>query len=268
MNIVNGMRIILHYFKESDMQYYLVKDVSHYCNVCLKKYGEIIRHTIPYYDFTFVLEGTMVYYANDQKIILQRNDAIFLPPGTVRAREDGKEQVHFVSFNFTALEGVDFPFSTHMQGCITQNIRKLIAQYPPSHLSSFYHAKEKCVNMLNYILYELLDAEAIKCDNEHVSKMLYYIEEHITENLRLQTISEKMNLSKEYTSYIFKKETGKTLTDYVNERKILLAREMIQTGEMSLTEIAGYLGFENYNYFSRLFKRYMETSPVVIKKNF
>ena len=80
--------------------------------------------------------------------------------------------------------------------------------------------------------YELLDAEAIKCDNEHVSKMLYYIEEHITEELRLQTISEKMNLSKEYTSYIFKKETGRTLTDYVNERKILLAQEMIQGGEM------------------------------------
>ena len=100
-------------------------------------------------------------------------------------------------------------------------------------------------NMLNYILFELLDAEAIKCDNEHVSKILYYIEEHIAEELRLQTISEKVN----------------------HERKILLAQEMIQGGEMSLTDIAGYLGFENYNYFSRLFKKYMETSPMKIKKN-
>ena len=267
MNTVNEMNLILHNFKEIDMQYYLVKDVSHYCNVCLKKYSEMVRHTIPYYDFSFVLDGTMVYYANDRKIILQKNDAIFLPPGTIRSREYGKEQVRFVSFNFTVLDGVDFSFPLYMQGCINQNIRKQIAQYPPSHLSSFYHAKEKCVNMLNYILFELLDAEAIKCDNEHVSKILYYIEEHITEELRLQTISEKMNLSKEYTSYIFKKEIGKTLTDYVNERKILLAQEMIQGGEMSLTDIAGYLGFENYNYFSRLFKKYMETSPMKIKKN-
>ncbi len=248
------------------MQCYLVKDVSHYCNVSLKKCGEILRHTIPYYDFTFVLEGTMVYYANDKKIILQKNDAIFLPPGTVRSREEGDGQVRFVSFNFTTLEGVDFAFSLYMQGCITQNIRKLVSQYPPSHLSSFYHAKEKCVSMLNYILFELLDAVSIKSDNEHVIKMMYYIEEHITEDLRLQTISAQMNLSREYTSYIFKKETGKTLTDYVNERKLLLAKELIQNGEMSLTDIAAYLGYENYNYFSRLFKRYMEISPVMFKK--
>ena len=248
------------------MQYYLVKDVSHYCNVGLKQCGEMFRHTIPYYDFTFVLEGTMVYYANDKKIILQKNDAIFLPPGTVRSREEWEGLVRFVSFNFTVLEGVEFSFPHYMQGCITQNIRKLVSQYPPSHLSSFYHAKEKCVSMLNYILFELLDAAAIQCDNEHVIKMLYYIEEHITEDLRLQTISAQMNLSKEYTSYIFKKETGKTLTDYVNERKLLLARELIQGGEMSLTDIAAYLGYENYNYFSRLFKRYMEISPVMFKK--
>ena len=95
---------------------------------------------------------------------------------------------------------------------------------------------------------------------------MYYIEEHITEDLRLQKISEQMNLSKEYTSYIFKKETGKTLTDYVNERKILLAGELIRSGGISLTEVAAYLGFENYNYFSRLFKRYMEISPVMFKK--
>jgi len=243
-----------------------VKDVIHYCNVCLEKCGEIFPHTIPYYDFTFMLEGTMVYYANDTKIVLQKNDAIFLPPGTLRAREAGSAQVRFVSFNFTVLDGVNFGFPIYMQDCINQNILKLVSVYPPSHLSFFYHAKEKCVNMLNYILYELLDAEAIKCDNEHVSKMLYYIEEHITEDLRLQKISEHMNLSKEYTSYIFKKETGKTLTDYVNERKILLAGELIQNGEMSLSEIAAYLGFENYNYFSRVFKRYMEISPVTFKK--
>jgi len=73
-------------------------------------------------------------------------------------------------------------------------------------------------------------------------------------------------LSKEYTSYIFKKEIGKTLTDYVNERKMLLAQELIRNGEMSLTDIAVYLGFENYNYFSRLFKRYVEISPLMFKK--
>ena len=60
---------------------------------------------------------------------------------------------------------------------------------------------------------------------------------------------------------------GKTLTDYVNERKMLLAKELILNGEMSLTDISTYLGFDNYNYFSRLFKQYLGITPISLKKN-
>lgn len=248
------------------MQYYLVEDISHYCNVILKKCAPITERPIPYYDFSFVLEGSTTYYADGVKYILQKNDAIFLKPGTIRSREAGDAPLHFVSFNFTAPKDVDFSFPAYMQGCITSDIRKLVSLYPSSHLSSFYHAKEKCVNMLNYILFELLDASELKYDNEHVMKILYYIEEHITEDLTLQTISKVVNLSREYTSYIFKKETGKTLTAYVNERKLLLAKELILRGEMSLVDISRYLGYDNYNYFSRMFKRYLETTPMGIRR--
>ena len=60
---------------------------------------------------------------------------------------------------------------------------------------------------------------------------------------------------------------GKTLTDYVNERKMLLTKELILNGEMSLTDISTYLGFDNYNYFSRLFKQYLGITPISLKKN-
>ena len=248
------------------MSYYFVEELSHYCNVAPDKCTPIAKRCISYYDFTFVLEGTLVYWKDGVKFTLQKNDAIFFKPGAVYYRETGKSPVHFVSFNFTAIGEVDFPFPEYMPRSITHHIRELVALYPPAHLSSFYHTREKCVCMLNYILYELLDSSALKCDNPHVLKMLHYIEEHIRENLTLQTISTYMNLSKEYTSYIFKREMGKTLTAYVNERKLLVAKEMILGGEMSLTEVAAYLGFENYNYFSRLFKKYLETTSMTLKQ--
>ena len=62
------------------MEYYLVSEILHYCNVTLKKCGRIPLNPIDYYDFTFVLEGRMVYYADGQRIVLEKNDAIFLPP--------------------------------------------------------------------------------------------------------------------------------------------------------------------------------------------
>jgi len=248
------------------MQNYLVKDLFHYCNVALKNCPAIYEHKIKWYDLSFVLEGSMTYYADGQKITLEKNDAMFLKPGTMRIRKEGAAPLRFVSFNFSTFDDVDLPFPVYMPKCITKEIRNLIQLYPPTHLSAFYHSKEKCMCVLNYILHGLLDLSEMNCENEHIKKILYYIEEHITENVTLQVISAQMNLSKEYTSHIFKKEIGKTLTDYVNNRKLLLAKEMIVDTEMSLTDIAEYLGFNNYNYFSRLFKKYLEITPIALKQ--
>lgn len=248
------------------MDHGMVREVTHYCNITARKCKKISEMVIDYYDFTVVLDGTMVYYADGTKYVLEKNDAIFFKPGTRRVRDAGDEVVRYVSFNFHALPGVEFPFSDYMPGCITADIRKLVSVYPHSHLSSFYHSREKCSCMLNYILYELLDASAVRCDNEYVSRIMNYVDEHLGEKLTLKGISSYVGLSREYTCNIFKRETGKTLTDYINERKMLLAKELILSDEMSLTDVAAYLGFENYNYFSRLFKRYLEVSPLSLRK--
>jgi two-component system response regulator YesN len=96
-------------------------------------------------------------------------------------------------------------------------------------------------------------------------KVTRYVGEHITDKMSLQSISGVIGLSKEYTANIFKKEVGKTLTDYINERKMLLAKELITRNEMKLTDVASYLGYDNYNYFSRLFKRHFDFSPIEVK---
>ena len=249
------------------MQNYIVKDVIRYRNVKLNSCFEMPYVELSYYDFTFILEGTMVYYADGVKIELHKNDAVFLKPGTMRARDFGDAPVRYVSFNFYAFEDVDLPFAPFMPQCITENIRKLVSLYPPAELTTFFYAKEKCITMLNYIIFELLTASASKSKNEHVMKMMTHIEEHITENLTLTSVSTYANLSKEYTSYLFKRETGKTLTAYINERKMLLAKDLILNDKMSLQATAAYLGYENYNYFSKLFKKYMETTPVTLTKN-
>ena len=83
--------------------------------------------------------------------------------------------------------------------------------------------------------------------------------------MSLQSISSEVGLTKEYAAYLFKKETKKTLTDYVNERKMLLAKELILQNVMSLTELAAYLGYSDYSYFSKLFKRYFDVTPISLK---
>lgn len=65
---------------------------------------------------------------------------------------------------------------------------------------------------------------------------------------------------------IFKRETQKTITEYINAQKMTLAKELIQSRSLSLSDIAANLGYDNYNYFSRLFKKHYKTNPNAFKK--
>lgn len=248
------------------MKNYFVEDVLHYCNVSLDKHSAMSEHKINFYDLTFMLKGNMTYIANGKSHVLNPNDAILLKPGTLRSRLPGTDSVEYVSFNFTLLPNTALNLNEYIPKCITNNIKNLVSAFPNSHLSPYRHAKEKVTNMLNYILFELYDTCLINLSNEHVLKIINYIEEHITEKMSLQCISEKIGLTKEYTAFIFKKETGRTLTDYINERKMLIAEDLILCNTMRLSDISNYLGYDNYNYFSRLFKRYYNTSPIELKR--
>lgn len=243
-----------------------IYEISHYCNVSLNGCSAIKQQKIDYYDFTFVLEGTMTYTANGKRLVLDKNDALFLPPGTIRTREKVCDPVKFVSFNFNVVEGTSFPFDIYMRNCITPDIRRLVAIYPHEHFAPGFHSKEKCVHMLSYILLELIDIYPLPGKNEHVIKIMKYIDEHITEPLSLCNIASHFNLSKEYVSYIFRRESGLQLVYYINKQKSLLAKKLIQSETMSLSDIAEYLGFENYDYFSKTFKKHIGISPSRIKQ--
>lgn len=248
------------------MNPYFVKEVIHYCNVTLDKCEGMPAKEINYYDLTFVLQGKMTYTVDGETLFLSKNDAIFLPPGTMRYRAPGRERVKYVSFNFYLFSDVALPFGKFMPDCISSDIKKMATAFPHSHMTPYCFTKEKVANILNYILLELLYYSEIQSKNQHIQKTIAYIEKHIMEKMSLQSISKEIGLTKEYTAFLFKKEMGRTVIDYINERKMLLAKELIIDSDMALTDLAFCLGYDNYHYFSRLFKRYFDITPSAFKK--
>lgn len=249
------------------MHSYIVSDVTYYCNRTAARCSALEEKELSYYDFTFLLSGSMTYFVDGEKKVLESGDAIFLRPGDSRYREEGKAPAHYISFNFQSDNEKMLPFSKVMKKCINGDIRRLISVYPPQHLVERFHAKEKCQNILNYILLELYDLHKMRSANEHVIKIIKYVDEHITERMSLCDVAEQFHLSKEHTSYIFKREMGTPLVSYINEQKSLLAKKLILNEDMPLAEISDYLGFENYDYFSKTFKKYMGVTPLKLKKN-
>lgn len=239
----------------------IVGDILHYCHVKPKGCSKIKEHVIDYYDLTFVLEGSMTYIVDSKRYVLHSNDAIFLPPKTLREREKGDIYVDYASFNFQLLPQSALLFNTFMPKCVTVNIKRLLSLYKEAHISDLPNSRAKCECLLNYILFELTDSVATSSRNAHVIKMLEYIGKHQTDKITLQDISAYTNLSKEYCSYLFKEDTKKTLVNYINEQKISVAKALMANNEMPLIDICHYLGYDNYNYFSRLFKKHVGIPP-------
>jgi AraC-like DNA-binding protein len=70
-----------------------------------------------------------------------------------------------------------------------------------------------------------------------------------------------MRVNPNYLSALFKRETGLTLTQYIQAMKIEEAKRLMLSREHSLGNIADMLGFSSLSYFSRVFKRLCRISP-------
>lgn len=94
-----------------------------------------------------------------------------------------------------------------------------------------------------------------------VKTAIRYIQEHLSEELSIETISSAAGFSKYYFCRGFKEITGRTVMDYVNFARCSRARRLLITGRYNVTEAAHRSGFENLSYFTRTYKRYMGALP-------
>lgn len=122
---------------------------------------------------------------------------------------------------------------------------------------------EAAARMLEIIAAYIIDVGAVRvCELEAVERARQYVKQHLGEALSTGLVSKAVNLSTSYFSYLFKQQTGMTFTQYVETSRIEQAKEMLRMTSMTVREICDKLGYEDQNYFSRIFKKYEGTSPV------
>lgn len=94
-----------------------------------------------------------------------------------------------------------------------------------------------------------------------VRKAILYIDSDPARELSLSVIAKQLNLSAAYLSAIFKKEMGKTITDFINERRISHAKLLLKTTALQIQTVAAHCGFLDVHYFSRVFKKIVRKTP-------
>jgi AraC-like DNA-binding protein len=75
-------------------------------------------------------------------------------------------------------------------------------------------------------------------------------------------------VSKYYLIHLFKEHTGKTPLQYIIQKKIDLAKRLLSTTTLPLYGVAVRLGYEDQNYFSKVFKRTENMTPMEYRRRF
>ena len=88
-----------------------------------------------------------------------------------------------------------------------------------------------------------------------------YVREHLTEHISVEQIAKDLYVSRSYLSTKFKKETGETLSSYIQKQQIERAKDYLKNTKKSILEISTYLGFSSQGYFQNVFKKHTGMTP-------
>ncbi len=126
------------------------------------------------------------------------------------------------------------------------------------------HTKEEGLRLFNTIVHKyciLVKNHSMKSYSLLVQHAILRIESDLTADLSLKAHAAFLNVNPSYLSTLFKKETGSTLTEYVNRKRVDQAIFLLNATDMQVQTIAQYCGIPDVNYFTKTFKRLVGKTP-------
>ena len=225
-----------------------------------KDLGPQEEHFHDFYEMFFLVEGKVTFLIDEKEYAMNREDVLLLPPGIFHREIPGP-------------------------GCYERVLLRLNPWYlnrlstRKTNLASCFVFSEERGYLLKAELKRLLillnrcwslNIPAEKADTQdggkNLQEILRYINQHYTENITLDLLCEKFYISKFYLSRSFERLTGQSIYQYILEKRIIMARQLLLFGERP-TEIYTLCGFTNYSNFYRAFKKYYGMSPSCFLKN-
>lgn len=264
----------------------------------LSKYesGAFLWHWHPAIELTLVTKGEMIYKINNNIYHLHEGEALFGNGSTLHSGYMYKNQdCDYISITFEPKLVYGYENSL----IYIKYIKPIVHNFS---LSAIYFDRseewhKEILDILRsiaqiesekYLTYEIdilikldqfwqllyLHNEALpqnlpfdKSNYDRIRNILKYIEENYTSTLTLEEIADHIHLCKEECSRIFKKYMKVSLFEFILQYRIEKSIDYIINTKYSITEIAESVGFNDSNYFAKVFRRQKGCSPTKFRKS-
>ncbi|MEY8732849.1 AraC family transcriptional regulator [Peribacillus frigoritolerans] len=257
--------------------------------------NELSDHMHDHYEIVYVYNGKGTFFIGDVFYDMQQGDVFLIPNNTIHRALPNKDDpitstIIFFSPTLIYKDMVDDSFSYLHLFDLTKKSKnykislplkeqvkmeeqlELILQETNSRLMGSRHA---CLLIVHQIILDLYRiringkqelSEGKSYSSEWMKDILIYINEHMDEPLTLTILSQKALVSPAHFSRVFKETTGIGLVVYVNTKRIIKAKELLQETNHTIAHIAEMCGFESMPQFYRTFKKYNEKTPATFRK--
>ncbi len=242
-----------------------------------------------FWELVYVIEGNIIISADERVVRLSKNQILFHRPmefHTLSVQSEGGAHIFVMSFS---AEG-DFMqrFSRKIISLKTERFKELmsifeflrdynnvkgVAPYPVSFLRNLEKDRifaQKLKNMTENFLINISSAQSeeslvLSSETRIYRDAMNIIDDSICDNLSVEEIAKRCNVSCAYLKRIFSKYAGIGVHSCVLKAKIIYAKQLLDSG-VSVSLVADKLSFSTANYFSIVFKRETGISPMEYKK--
>ncbi len=183
--------------------------------------------------------------------------------------------MHIFTQFFADIEFDDFVFEAHIVGdvFVKDCFERIYAEQQTKATAYDMRIKSVAYSLMayltcNYRKNSLSGSEALRRKNKlrDINEVFAYIAANYNTVLTTAELAKHFHLTEQYFCHIFKRETGQTPIDYINRYRVEKAAVFLKRTDQSITDIALRVGFEDSNYFSRVFKKYMGRTPREYRK--
>jgi AraC-like DNA-binding protein len=265
-------------------------EIYYYSDLHMK---QVENHKHDYYEFYFFLEGEMSIMIEGMAYRLKPGDVVLIPPGISHYAKIHNTEVPYRRFVFWISRSyykhlID---SSEVYGYVLQYVNEAKENLFHNDIISFNTIQAKilqlmeeiqnkqfgweekitlCVNdlmlHLNRIVYERNHTHSQTEEKSLYQNLIYYIDNHMEEELTLEQIARAFYVSKYHIAHVFKDNIGISLHQYIMKKRLKISKEAIESG-MSIKEAFAMSGLNEYSSFFRAYKKEYGITPKESKRN-
>ncbi|AHV98333.1 response regulator transcription factor [Paenibacillus sabinae] len=128
------------------------------------------------------------------------------------------------------------------------------------------HLKQWMEGILRAVITLAEPGRAEPLNNSIVAKIQNYILVNLHHEITRDEISNVVHLNPSYLSRLFRMKTGMSLSEYILQKRMERAAELLTTTKDNISQIANSLGYDNFSYFAKMFKKVYQVSPQEFRK--